>query len=107
VGVIIKEALANGRLTPRNQSLDFQSQMALLEGQAQRLQTTVDAFALAACLNQPFVDLVLSGAAQVVHLESNLKALQVPWDEGLMEKLQGIRETAKAYWARRSQLDWN
>ena len=107
VGVIIKEALANGRLTPRNQSPKFQSQMALLQQQAERYHTSVDALALAACLNQPFVDLVLSGAAQVEHLDSNLKALQVPWNANLMESLQGLQESAEDYWSKRSQLDWN
>ena len=107
LGVIVKEALANGRLTPRNQSPEFKSQMAILEQQAQRQGTTIDALALAACLNQPFVGLVLSGAAQVDHLDSNLKALQVAWDDSLMEALQVLREPADVYWARRSQLTWN
>jgi len=107
LGVIIKEALANGRLTPRNQSSDFHTQMALLTQQAQVCDTSVDALALAVCLNQPFVDVVLSGAAQTTHLDSNLKALQVPWDESLMESLQTLQEPADFYWAKRSQLEWN
>ena len=105
--MIVKEALANGRLTPRNRSPEFQSKLAILEQQSQTRGTTIDALALAACLSQPFVDLVLSGAAQVAHLDSNLKALQVTWDDSLMDTLRFLREPAKVYWAKRSQLAWN
>lgn len=106
LGVIVKEALANGRLTPRNQSSEFQTRLGILKQQARHLDTTIDALALAACLNQPFVDLVLSGAAQVDHLDSNLKALQVAWNDNLMETLRVLREPADVYWAKRSQLAW-
>ncbi len=59
MGVIIKEALANGRLTPRNDSPQFQSQMSLLQAEAAAQYSTVDALALAAVINQPFVDVTL------------------------------------------------
>ena len=107
LGVIIKEALANGRLTARNQSPSFQPRMVLLAERAEHYHTTIDALALAACLNQPFVDLVLSGAAQASHLDSNMKALQVTWDSSLMETMQVLREPAEIYWTKRDQLDWN
>jgi aryl-alcohol dehydrogenase-like predicted oxidoreductase len=107
LGVIIKEALANGRLTPRNQSSSFKTEMALLADLAHRRQTTIDALALAVCLHQPFATLVLSGAAQSAHLDSNLKALQVDWDGELQEQLDAFGEPTELYWAKRSQLEWN
>jgi aryl-alcohol dehydrogenase-like predicted oxidoreductase len=102
VGVIIKEALANGRLTSHNPDPDFQAKIARLP-----VVPTIDALALAAVLNQPFVDVVLSGAAQVAQLQSNLKALAVDWDDALLDYFTDWRETAEVYWHKRDQLAWN
>src|SRR5207248_4208172 len=63
LGVIVKEGLANGRLTTRNTDAAFAEKRRLLEETATRLQTTPDALALAAVLAQPWADIVLSGAA--------------------------------------------
>ena len=107
LGVIIKEALANGRLTSRNSSLAFQPQMALLETQAKAYNTTVDALALAAVLHQPFVDVALSGAARIDHLHSNLRSLDIVWDDALENLLEKLIELADVYWQKRSQMAWN
>jgi len=107
LGVIVKEALANGRLTPRNTTLDFASKMALLQQQARRLHTTIDGLAIAAALAQPWADVVLSGAARVEHLQSNLGALAVPWDEEAAVSLQRLREPPETYWQARAGLEWN
>ena len=50
LGVLVKEALANGRLTARNDAPDFARQRRLLEEVAGRLGTTLDALALAVVL---------------------------------------------------------
>lgn len=107
VGVIVKEALANGRLTARNQAPAFAAQLRLLTQQAERLQTTVDALALAGVLAQPWVDVVLSGAATVAHLQSNLAALTVAWDQTAADALGTIGEAPTTYWQERSRLAWN
>jgi aryl-alcohol dehydrogenase-like predicted oxidoreductase len=107
LGVIIKEGLANGRLTTRNIAPDFQKQMSLLQHLAKERNSTVDALALAAVVNQPFVDVVLSGAASVEHLQSNLQALQIEWNQPLADALQELVEPVKDYWQTRSQLAWN
>ncbi len=51
--MIVKEALANGRLTDRNTDPNFAEKRALLERQARRLGATLDALALAAALASP------------------------------------------------------
>lgn len=107
LGVIIKEALANGRLTSRNQVASFSASRAILERQAQRLQTSLDALALAGVLAQPFVDVVLSGAATLGQLQSNVKALEVNWDEEASQTLQKIKEQPNFYWKTRKDLAWN
>ena len=107
MGVIVKEALANGRLTTKNDNPLFAVKRRILEETARDLRTTIDALALAAALAQPWADVVLSGAATPDQLLSNLAALQVPWNEGVGNRLASLAEGHEAYWARRSALPWN
>ncbi len=106
MGVIVKEALANGRLTDRNRDDDFAKQRALLAREAERLGATVDALALAAVLAQPWADVVLSGATTVAQLRSNLRALEIGWDEQAATALAALAEPAEAYWRRRAGMPW-
>jgi aryl-alcohol dehydrogenase-like predicted oxidoreductase len=101
LGVIVKEALANGRLTARGDGT------GPLEAAARERGTTPDALALAAVLAQRWVDVVLSGAATVPTVRSNLAALEVRWDAELDERLAELAEPADEYWERRSELPWN
>jgi aryl-alcohol dehydrogenase-like predicted oxidoreductase len=80
-----------------------------LTGRERRSQTkaNVDALAIAAVLAQPWVDVVLSGAAAVAHVQSNVQALTVKWDEATAVALQPLLETPQIYWQTRSQLAWN
>jgi aryl-alcohol dehydrogenase-like predicted oxidoreductase len=94
--VIVKEALANGRLTARGD-------VARLRELADRSGTSSDALALAAVLSQPWADVVLSGAATVDTLESNLRAL----DLELAPELAELAEDPVRYWDERSALPWN
>ena len=105
-GVIVKEALANGRLTARNDAASFASKRAALEQHARRLDTTLDALALAAAIAQPWSDVVLSGAARLDHLRSNVSALDVSWDEEAADALSDLAEPADTYWSTRDQLEW-
>jgi aryl-alcohol dehydrogenase-like predicted oxidoreductase len=101
LGVIIKEGVANGRLTARGDA------PALIE-LARELGVTPDALALACVLAQPWVDVVLSGASTVEMVQSNLGALAVSelgGDAG--ERLTKLAEEPDQYWERRSELAWN
>src|SRR5919198_2498668 len=101
LGVIVKEALANGRLTARGDG------SGALADAARERATTPDALALAAVLAQPWADVVLSGAATVDTLRSNLGALDLAWDADLDERLATLVEPAEGNWERRSELAWN
>ena len=107
VGVIVKEGLANGRLTDRNHDPDFADGRRVLDENARRLGTALDSLALAAVLAQPWADVVLSGAATVGHLRSNLGAPAVRWDGEAAESLRPLAELPEEYWATRSGLRWN
>ena len=63
--------------------------------------------ALAAALSQPWADVVLSGAATVDTLRSNLKALELDLDAELTSKLAELAEGPVRYWEERSALPWN
>jgi aryl-alcohol dehydrogenase-like predicted oxidoreductase len=86
--VMIKEALANGRLTGRGDT-GFD-----------------DAQALAGVLARPWVDVVLSGAATVEHLRSNLRAGEVEWTGELERRAAGLVEDPDAYWEHRGSMAW-
>ena len=107
MGIIVKEALANGRLTSRNRDPAFVNRRMMLEESARSLDTTIDALALAAVLAQPWVDVVLSGAANIEHMMSNVQALNVKRGEWLDHLLVSLREKPEAYWRIRSGLNWN
>jgi aryl-alcohol dehydrogenase-like predicted oxidoreductase len=107
MGVVIKEALANGRLTARNEDPDFAPQRRALEAEAVRLGTVIDALALAMALAQPWAEVVLSGAVTHEQFVSNLGALEVALDEAAEVHLRTLEEPASDYWARRGQLAWN
>jgi aryl-alcohol dehydrogenase-like predicted oxidoreductase len=99
LGVIVKEALANGRLTDRGA-------VEALRAAARERGTTPDALALAATLARPWADVVLSGASTVPMLHSNLAAQGVRWDEALEARLGALAEAPEAYWAARGELRW-
>lgn len=107
LGVIVKEALANGRLTPRNQEPDFANKRKILEDEAHRLGTTIDALALAVVIHRDWSDVVLSGAAKVEHMRANARAIDVQVDERAEERLLALVEPAEKYWSERNNLTWN
>jgi aryl-alcohol dehydrogenase-like predicted oxidoreductase len=98
--VIVKEVLANGRLTLRG------SESLVVELAAGR-GTTPDALAFAAVLAQPWADVALSGATTVDQLRSNLAGLGVDYDEDLDRGLAPLVEEPTRYWSTRAALPWN
>jgi aryl-alcohol dehydrogenase-like predicted oxidoreductase len=58
-------------------------------------------------LAQPWVDVVLSGAAAVGEIESNLAAPSVDVSPEVARRLDGIQEDRATYWRKRAALPWN
>lgn len=107
MGVIIKEALANGRLTDRNGDPAFSDKKDVLKAMAEKYKVGIDALSIAYILVQPWVSTVLSGATIKEQLLSNLKGLHVSLSREDIESLEGMAEPAEAYWKKRSELKWN
>ncbi|MET0834087.1 MAG: aldo/keto reductase, partial [Actinomycetota bacterium] len=102
-GVIVKEAVANGRLTPHGQG----PAAAALGRVAARHGAGVDAVALAAVLANPWTDVVLSGAVTPAQLEANLAALRVELTPEDLEELAILAEPPERYWQERAGLSWS
>jgi aryl-alcohol dehydrogenase-like predicted oxidoreductase len=100
--VIVKEALANGRLGPRGDA----GRGGVLAQVARAAGTTPDAVALGAVLAQPWADVVLAGASTVDQLTSNLRSLEVRVGDDALAALDALREPPEAYWAARARLPW-
>ena len=105
MGIVVKEALANGWLTARNEDPSFAPDQQVLADEAIRLGTTIDA--LAAVLARPWADVVLSGAATAEQLRSNLAATAVAWDDEAGDRIGPLAEGPEGNWATRSRLPWN
>ena len=99
-GVIVKEALANGRLAQRGSSPEALAAIAV------RRSVQPDAVAIAAVLARPWADVALSGAATVDQLHANLAALAIDLRPEELLELAACQEPADAYWAARSRLAW-
>ena len=97
--VYVKEALANGRLAGREP-------IAELDAAAGELGATPDALALAAVLGRPWADVVLSGAATVQTLRSNLRARDLALSDELERRLGALAQDSEAYWSARAELPW-
>jgi aryl-alcohol dehydrogenase-like predicted oxidoreductase len=97
--VIIKEAVANGRLTSSG------DQPALLAAAADR-GLTADALAISAALAQPWAGVVLSGAVSVDMLHQNLAATSAGWTDDLAQLADRLAQDPNVYWTERSQRSW-
>ncbi len=98
VRVLVKEALANGRLAV--------DPPAALAGAAARLGVGPDAVALAVAAAQPWADTVLLGPDSIERLSANLRLREVAVDEALTGALSGLGEPPEAYWRHRGELPW-
>jgi aryl-alcohol dehydrogenase-like predicted oxidoreductase len=104
--VIVKEAVANGRLTHRADVEDTDDTVKRATALAADLGVGLDQLAIAAALAQPWADRVLSGAVTVEQLESNVDAADVRLTADLRGELAALAEPPADYWSGRSQRPW-
>ncbi|MEU9923513.1 aldo/keto reductase [Streptomyces griseoluteus] len=99
--VIVKEGMANGRLAPEHAP-------DALRDIAEETGLGTDAVALALILCRPWAGVVLSGAATVPQLGSNLHAAAaVDLTEDQRTRLDSLAEDPHTYWSRRGELPWH
>ncbi|MBW1604089.1 aldo/keto reductase [Streptomyces sp. JJ66] len=97
--VIVKEAMANGRLAP-------DAAPEVVRGIADAVGAGCDAVALAAVLRQPWSFVALSGCVTAEQLFSNLHAVTVDLTDEHLATLVELAEEPQAYWSRRAELPW-
>ncbi len=93
--VVVKEAVANGRLAPAGE--------AAAGALADRDGQSLDAFAIGAARARSWCDLVLSGAVTPEQLDSNLASREPSTDASA---LTALAENPAAYWSARSRRAW-
>ncbi|OZM82197.1 aldo/keto reductase [Pseudonocardia sp. MH-G8] len=100
--VIIKEAVANGRLTPG--APDSPPAVVAL---AAELGVPLDQLAIAAALAQPWAWRVLSGAVDPLQVTSNAAATAVALSPTVLSTLGELAEEPGTYWSSRSARPWS
>jgi aryl-alcohol dehydrogenase-like predicted oxidoreductase len=122
--VVVKETLANGRLTQRGKREAGRGKRE--EGSGKREEdevlfpslcrigqiaesrgTTVEMLALAAALARPWADVVLTGAATVGQIRASVAALELAYDDELEGQLRLVSISSDEYWRARSSFGWN
>mmetsp|Transcript_11397 Transcript_11397/g.36027 ORF Transcript_11397/g.36027 Transcript_11397/m.36027 type:complete len:109 (-) Transcript_11397:2-328(-) len=106
--VIVKEAMANGRVLASSNPAAA-ARLAPLTQAAADLGVSPDALALACVIAQPFRPMVLSGAACCDHLASNAEAAAASGKVGVVlgGLMEALRQDPEEYWAERAALGWN
>lgn len=105
--LIIKEALANGRLFPNPKFSGYKGLYHYLEELAAEYSVGVDAIALRFCLDtlQPYS--VLSGGSIEEHIKANLLANGFRLSETEIARLKEFSVETEGYWQERKLLSWN
>lgn len=105
--MVIKEALANGRLFPNINYPQHSAMYDALEALAQKYNVGVDAIALRFCVDSinPFI--VLSGAVQSSQIKENLRSNSFELEKVDLNLLKSFKQDAYQYWSERKQLTWN
>jgi aryl-alcohol dehydrogenase-like predicted oxidoreductase len=106
--VVVKEVLANGRLTDRNRDAGeaLFPAVARIRELAESRGTTVEMLALGAALARQWADVVLTGAATVGQIQSNAGALELAYHDALEEQLRSVSISSDEYWRARSSFRW-
>ena len=107
IGVIVKEALANGRLANERDGEGYVTLEGIGRARRPSPAPSVDAIAIAAALAQPWADIVLSGAVTVDQLRSNLTALDVRLRSDELALTVALASRPEEYWLARSSLPWS
>ncbi|MER5556309.1 aldo/keto reductase [Streptomyces sp. NPDC002793] len=98
--VIVKEAMANGRLAGTEAP-------AVLREIGAEAGLAADAVALALVLHQSWSGVVLSGAVTATQLAANLHAPLLDLDPDRLDRLAALVEEPEAYWRHRASLPWS
>lgn len=105
--VIIKEALANGRVFQNDKFQHYNKAYSILEELSKKHNVGIDAIALRFVIDSLNPTYILSGASNINQLKQNLKALDVDFNFKDLQVLKALEVSSENYWNERSTLNWD
>lgn len=105
--VIIKEALANGRVFKNDDYKHYKGLYTELQDLSEKYKVSIDAIALRFIMDHLEPGLILSGASNTVQLSENLKALNMRLEKRELISLKQHTVNSRDYWNERKSLQWN
>jgi aryl-alcohol dehydrogenase-like predicted oxidoreductase len=104
--LIIKEAMANGRIFRNPDYPHYEKNYQICEELARKYQVGVDAIALRFVIDSIRPYAVLSGAKTAWQLKENIKALTFSLTTDEIEQLHALHVNPVDYWNERKNLSW-
>ncbi|WP_055436799.1 aldo/keto reductase [Lacinutrix algicola] len=105
--IVIKEAVANGRVFKNNKYPHYKALYTVLDTLSDKYKVGVDAISLKYCEQTIPESIVLSGASNSDQLDENLKANSFSLSKTDIELLNTFKTTPELYWTERKNLQWN
>jgi aryl-alcohol dehydrogenase-like predicted oxidoreductase len=105
--IVIKEALANGRVFKNKSYPHYNKMYATLERLSEKHNVGVDAISLKYCEQTIPNSTVLSGASTSEQLKENLKLNTFTLSNNDIDILKGLKIPPDFYWPERKKLVWN
>lgn len=105
--IIVKEALANGRIFPNGNYANYDAAYTYLIQLAKKYNVGIDAIALRFCEDTIAPHCILSGASKSKQLLENLKAHEFTLTQSEIDQLKTMKVAPTHYWNERKQLAWN
>ena len=105
--IIIKEALANGRIFRNDEYKNYNDLYTYMERLSEKYLVSVDAIALRFIIDHLGPNIVLSGASNTNQLSANMKALQFELEDQELKSLSEYAVESEFYWEERAKMQWN
>ena len=105
--IVIKEALANGRIFKNKNYQQYSLLYKTLANLAQKYKVGIDAISLKYCAQKIPKSTILSGASTIRQLQENLKADTFMLSRKDLKLLDAFKTPAHYYWSERKKLTWN
>jgi aryl-alcohol dehydrogenase-like predicted oxidoreductase len=107
IRVVIKEAMANGRLIPRDSYRHYAKLYQVVKTLSEKYSVGPDAIAIRFIMDSIRPFMVLSGASHINHVKQNLSATSFTLKPDEIERLKHHRVPPELYWSERKKLSWN
>ena len=105
--IVIKEAMANGRIFRNESYLHYNKMYAVLESISKKHAVGIDAISLRYCEQTIPNSVVLSGASNNMQLKQNLHLNTFSLSNNEIDLLNSFKISPEFYWKERKQLIWN